>query len=70
MMPSANGYKIEIGGWTGVAVWPAPFFVLVLDDSDDPSEPLLIHCDDRAHAEMNARRGGILLNAKFEAVAV
>lgn len=67
-MSSANGYKISIGGHELVASWPAPFFVLV--PAQEPDEvPALIHCDDRAHADMHARCGGVLLDAKFERVS-
>lgn len=74
-MPSANGFKLEVEGHTLVAAWPAPFFVLVLDDADELShggkgEPMLVHCDDRAHADRVARCGGIttILDAEFVAV--
>ncbi len=64
-MESANGYALEVQGHTLVASWPAPYFVLVCDYADDPSDPMLIHCDDLEHAQMHARLGGTLLDAKF-----
>ena len=64
-MPSANGYKLEVQGFTLTAVWRAPFYALILDDADEPSEPLLIHCDDLDHAK---RLGGILLDSEFNLI--
>lgn len=56
-MPSANGWILEVsyshperGRVTEslTASWPAPFFVLI--ECDD-APPLLVHCEDRAHAD-------------------
>jgi hypothetical protein len=64
-MNSANGYLLDVNGRTLRASWPAPYFVLVVD-SEEPDDPMLIHCDDIAHARGIARHGGTILTADFQ----
>lgn len=64
-MSSANGFELQVGKHTLRATWPAPYFVFVPAWSDD-DRPLLIHCDDLAHAQMHAACGGVLLDSTFQ----
>lgn len=64
-MSSANGYVLQVDGYELRSSWAAPFYVLVRDAVDEPSEPLLIHCEDRASADRKAEFGGLVLDAEF-----
>jgi hypothetical protein len=63
-MPSANGYKLQVGQWELVASWAAPFFALILGEADE--EPMLIHCESLAHAQ---GKRGIVLDASFNEIS-
>jgi hypothetical protein len=70
---SANGYLLELDGYTLRASWPAPFFALCRDDPEaanyDP-EPMLFHCETRDCAERHLRYSwDTVLDGSFEAVA-
>lgn len=65
-MTSANGYLLEVQGYTLRSYWPAPFYALCLREGPDgPDEPLLIHCDSLEHAR---GKRGIVLDADFQEV--
>jgi hypothetical protein len=71
---SANGYILQITTRSGgehslCAYWPAPYFVLVGCDSDEPrDQPILYHAESLGDAQRFSRSGGIILNSDFTAL--